>query len=186
MVFFLRAKKIGAHEIKCIHSTCIYIHFRFQDIANKSKDELINLGFPQFTIEDFHETFMGVVNKLNGQCTLTELLESFNDQGLSDYLVVYLRLIVSGFLQKEEEFYSNFIEGERTVKEFCNQEVEPMGKESDHIHIIALTSCLGVPVRVVYMDRGEGENCTEHNFPEGSEPVVTMLYRPGHYDVLYK
>lgn len=33
-----------------------YIHFRFQDIANKSKDELINLGFPQFTIEDFHET----------------------------------------------------------------------------------------------------------------------------------
>ena len=22
-------------------------------------------------------------------------------------------------------------------------------------------------------------------FPEGSEPVVSLLYRPGHYDVLY-
>ena len=28
------------------------------------------------------------------------------------------------------------MEGGRTVAEFCNTEVEPMYKESDHIHII--------------------------------------------------
>ena len=60
-----------------------------------------------------------------------------------------------------------------------------MGKESDHIQIIGLTSALGVPVRVEYMDRGEGDQCNHHHFPEDSNPVVTLLYRPGHYDILY-
>ena len=39
-------------------------------------------------------------------------------------------------MQLEGEFYQNFMEGGRTVAEFCNTEVEPMYKESDHIHII--------------------------------------------------
>lgn len=44
-----------------------------------------------------------------------ELHTLFNDQGYSDYMVVYLRLLTSGQLQKDEAFYSCFIEGDRTV-----------------------------------------------------------------------
>ncbi len=58
-----------------------------------------------------------------------------------------------------------------------------MGKESDHIHVIALTAAIGVSVRILYMDRGQG---AAHDFPEGSDPKIHLLYRPGHYDVLYK
>lgn len=61
-----------------------------------------------------------------------------------------------------------------------------MYKEADHIHISALTGALGVPVGVVYMDRGEGSEVNEHVFPEGSDPMIYLLYRPGHYDILYK
>lgn len=50
-----------------------------------------------------------------------ELQRLFNIQGYSDYVVVYLRLITSGQLQREAEFYQHFIEGDRTVKEFCHQ-----------------------------------------------------------------
>ena len=60
-----------------------------------------------------------------------------------------------------------------------------MGKESDHIHITALTNATGVPVRVQYMDRGGGKEINAHDFPEGSHPHVHLLYRPGHYDILY-
>ncbi|OWF53351.1 ubiquitin thioesterase OTUB1-like [Mizuhopecten yessoensis] len=158
---------------------------RFKEVATRSKDELVSLGFPQFTIEDFHDTFMDVVEKVGTPCTTKELHETFNDQGISDYLVVYLRLLVSGYLQKKADFYQNFIEGGRSVKEFCNQEVEPMGKESDHLQVMALTSALGVAVRVVYMDRGESGQCNHHDFPEESSPSVYLLYRPGHYDILY-
>ncbi|PIK36640.1 putative ubiquitin thioesterase OTUB1 [Apostichopus japonicus] len=158
---------------------------RFKEIIEKSKDTLISLGCPSFTLMDFHDTFMEVVNQLEEKPSLSELVATYCDQGMSDYLVVYLRLLTSLELQKEAEFYQNFVEGNRTVKEFCSQEVEPMYKESDHIHIIALTSYLGVGVRVVYLDRGENQKVNHHDFPEGMPPQIALLYRPGHYDVLY-
>lgn len=66
-----------------------------------------------------------------------------------------------------------------------SQEVEPMYRESDHMHAIALTSALKVGVRVIYLDRGEATP-PAHDFPEGCPPSVNLLYRPGHYDVLYE
>lgn len=68
------------------------------------------------------------------------------------------------------------------------QEVEPMGKESDHVHIIALASTTLVPVRIEYMDRGNATtpSINHHDFPEASNPRIFLLYRPGHYDILYE
>lgn len=60
-----------------------------------------------------------------------------------------------------------------------------MYKESDHIHIIAICNALSVGVRVEYMDRGDGEEVKAHDFPEDLKPKVFLLYRPGHYDILY-
>lgn len=64
---------------------------------------------------------MEVVTQIEEKPSLSELLGTFCDQGMSDYLVVYLRLLTSAELQKEADFYQNFFEGNRTVKEFCSQ-----------------------------------------------------------------
>ena len=78
-----------------------------------------------------------------------------------------------------------------------------MGEESDHVHITALSDALGVPIRVVYLDRSScdtgGVSVNHHDFvptvgenPNTSSssgtisPFITLLYRPGHYDILYK
>ena len=46
---------------------------------------------------------------------------------------------------------------------------------------------LAVPVCVLYMDRGDSESSAVHLFPDdATNPVLYLLYRPGHYDVLYK
>ena len=112
------------------------------------------------------------------------------------------RLLTSKQLQLEGEFYQAFMEGGATVASFCSTEVEPMYKESDHIHIIGetktvakasnfdqlfpgLTAAAGIGVRVVYLDRGEGDSPIHHDFPEGTTPSLHLLYRPGHYDILY-
>lgn len=90
------------------------------------------------------------------------------------------------------------------MAQFCKSAVEPMGEESDHVHIIALSDALGVPIRVMYLDRSScdsgGISINHHDFvpasgdvssdcgAAGSEikiPFVTLLYRPGHYDILY-
>lgn len=60
-----------------------------------------------------------------------------------------------------------------------------MFKESDHIHIMAASAAINTGVRVVYMDRGTSKSVTEHDLPEGIVPSVHLLYRPGHYDILY-
>ncbi|XP_030378694.1 ubiquitin thioesterase otubain-like [Scaptodrosophila lebanonensis] len=168
-------------------------YHEFRKLAESSKDRLAELGFQRFTLEDFHETFMDVITRLNptspgekepGQLQ-SELHRIMNEQGYSDYVVVYLRLIVSGKLQEDAEFYQNFIEGNYTIEEFCHQEVEPMYKESDHIHIIALCKALRVGVRVEYLDRGGSSTANTHDFPEGLDPMVYLIYKPGHYDILY-
>lgn len=162
--------------------------------------------------------------------TIGELFRLFNDQGHSDYVVVYLRLITSGELQNNVNFYQGFIDGQLSMEDFRRQEVEPMYKEVDHIHVIgeyktvtantmlktlfvknimfsfvsasiaALCKALKVRIRVVYMDRGLGGavitedkdtdklKCHEHNFPDEEsteDPKLYLLYRPGHYDILY-
>ena len=61
-----------------------------------------------------------------------------------------------------------------------------MYRESDHIHVIAITKAINVGVKIVYMDRSEQDETTEHCFPEDSIPKLNILYRPGHYDILYQ
>ena len=63
-----------------------------------------------------------------------------------------------------------------------------MYHESDHIHVIAITKQTGIKVRIQYLDRGSDTEATAHDFPDeeaGSNPDVHLLYRPGHYDILY-
>ena len=161
----------------------------FFKMMENSKVQLIDSGFPKFTVEDFFETFMEVLKRVrdlkNVLDAKKELHTLFNEQGYSDYMVVYLRLLTSGQLQRDQDFFSCFIEGGRTVSDFCHQEVEPMYKESDHIHIMAACAALNTGVRVVYMDRGNSKSNIDHDIPEGTTPSVHLLYRPGHYDILY-
>nr|ACO10355.1 Ubiquitin thioesterase otubain-like [Caligus rogercresseyi] len=158
---------------------------KFKQVIIPSKEIMASLGFPSDTIlEDFYDNFMEALDKCENM-NQKELTEMFNDQGVSDYIVVFLRLLTSMQLQKDADFYMNFMEDHLSVSEFCKAEVETMYKESDHIHVIALTAATGVNVRILYLDRGSNKEASPHDFPEGSDPKVHLLYRPGHYDVLY-
>lgn len=162
---------------------------KFIKFTKTSKDELIKLGLPSVTIEDFYDVFLEVLlNIKDGLIENSEqLLERFCEQTTSDYIVVYFRLITSGYLQQNAETFSNFIVGASNIIDFCKTEVEPMYKESDHIHVVAITSALQVRTRIIYMDRADGA-VNAHDFPDQDPPTkcrIHLLYRPGHYDVLY-
>ncbi|MBA0682700.1 hypothetical protein Goari_024396 [Gossypium aridum] len=148
-------------------------------------------------------------------------------------VVMFFRFVTSGEIRKRSEFFEPFILGltNATVEQqlfpyafltvlqvvycdnvynieqfrstFCKSSVEPMGEESDHVHITALSDALGVPIRVVYLDRSScdigGVSVNHHDFLPTSgdksnakggstvpvKPFITLLYRPGHYDILY-
>lgn len=166
---------------------------RFRQLAFDLKEKLVQLGYLDFTVEDVRDTVLEVVENVRKNGDEQILMESFTSISYSDYFVAYLRLFTSAHLQLNSAFFENFIEAGKSIKEFCSSEVEPMTRESDNIHITALSQATGVPVRVIYMDHSEKSSLTIHEFG-GSEtsssdefqPMITLLYRPGHYDLLYK
>ncbi|CAL4999991.1 unnamed protein product [Urochloa decumbens] len=153
------------------------------------KKTLLSLGYIEFTFEDFFSIFV-------------DLLESVL-QGHE----APIGFVTSGEIQRRSEFFEPFISGltNSTVAQFCKVSVEPMGEESDHVHIIALSDALGVPIRVMYLDRSSCDtgnlSVNHHDFipsgnacegdaamtstPAAEKPYITLLYRPGHYDILY-
>ncbi|GMF22046.1 unnamed protein product [Phytophthora lilii] len=67
-----------------------------------------------------------------------------------------------------------------------------MGKECDQPQIAALTDALQVGVKIEYLDGSAGPGQDLQSYvcspatPATHEPVtITLLYRPGHYDILY-
>lgn len=161
------------------------------DVAKSSLDNMLKMNYPPVTADDFCEVFLSVVSLIKDKTISNseQLLEKFTQQAVSDYVVVYLRLITSIHLQLNEETYSNFIVDSPNIQDFCKTEVEPMYKESDHLHIVALTSALKVCARIIYMDRGPSDSVNIHDFTgeqtESKNPTLHLLYRPGHYDILY-
>lgn len=62
---------------------------------------------------------MSVVNSVEHSTSAKDLVETFRDDGMSNYVVVYLRLIASSQLQSESEFYQNFLDGGKSLVDFC-------------------------------------------------------------------
>ena len=83
-----------------------------------------------------------------------------------------------------------------SIDEFCKAEVEPMYKECEHVQVTALTEYLGIHTSIAYLDGRsfDAESgismvnfCEDMTASRGSNLIiVNLLYRPGHYDILYK
>ncbi|KAI4368539.1 hypothetical protein MLD38_017085 [Melastoma candidum] len=178
---------------------------RIKSNVEECRKTLQGLGYVDFTFEDFFSLFIEQLDSvLQGDETSIspeELLHRSQDPSVSDYVVMFFRFVTAGEIRKRTEFFEPFILGlaNTTVEQFCKSSVEPMGEESDHVHIIAVSDALGVPIRVVYLDRSSCDNgvinINHHDFipstSSGSSenppiPFITLLYRPGHYDILYR
>lgn len=183
---------------------------RFINVINESKNRLISLGYEEFTFEYFYDTLIALLNELFTNYTRESLLASFQEDGESDYYTWFMRLLTSLSLRQEADRYMPFINMSEDssyictdMESYCKREVEPMGKECEQMQIIAISELLGVVIIIEYLDGKElqeqntGVNktlglsiveCGEGHISEGFEAArkVHLLYRPGHYDILYK
>jgi len=163
---------------------------RFTELCKKWKETLLRLGFPELTTGDFCEAMETMLESIrDGTKNLEFLIDDLRNEEIANYYVAFTRLITSGYLRENSELYSGFIEGGRTLDQFCRDEVEPMWKDCDHLSIIALVNSIDVPIRIEYMDQTQAPNGGWHHdiIPKpDEEPKLHFLYRPGHYDILYK
>mmetsp|Transcript_17237 Transcript_17237/g.51603 ORF Transcript_17237/g.51603 Transcript_17237/m.51603 type:complete len:384 (-) Transcript_17237:269-1420(-) len=180
----------------------------------EARQKLLDSGYQELVFEDAQDFLLTQLNNINAGpegMTAEVLLINMRDDMVSNMIVSFLRLATSAEIGSRAEFFAPFILGmtadELSVEAFRQRCVEPMGEESDHVHIVALSDMLQVPISVLYLDRSmdtvgaDLSAVNRHDFvpealaeaakggsPEAvaqATPRVHLLYRPGHYDIMY-
>ncbi|KAI6711622.1 hypothetical protein JHW43_005834 [Diplocarpon mali] len=127
------------------------------------------------------------------------LWQQFNKLEVSNSIVYHLRLLASSWMKANPILYQGFIPDSSGVEGYVKNTLMPVNQEIDHLGVTLLIDVLlkpiGFSVEIVYLDRSPGAQVNSHIFqPEDangiptnpSGPMIHLLYRPSHYDILYK
>ncbi|KAK6859557.1 hypothetical protein PG995_003193 [Apiospora arundinis] len=158
-------------------------------------------GFDPLVTEDFTDITFELMEELiqamtKGADPMVLLMERFNEVMTSSAIIYHLRLLAASWLKGNFAEYEAFIPGD--VNSYCQEWVLPVDREIDHLGMVLLFKVLLNPANMVleiaYLDRSEGDQVNVHRMPEEAngkdaasvEPMIQLLYRPGHYDILYR
>ena len=150
-------------------------------------------GYDELTLEIFFETTRDFIADLSTAEILHDDLSQEN--AVSDYATWFLRLVAAAHLKHHVSQYVPFLGVElvddeayqaQVMTQFCATKVEPMGCECEDVQIMALAEALQCQVFIEYLDGHSATQVTQHVFgPQTAIYKIHLLYRPGHYDVLY-
>ncbi|KAK4447455.1 peptidase C65 Otubain-domain-containing protein [Podospora aff. communis PSN243] len=155
--------------------------FVFQDMADE-------------TIELFHRILRLVDNR---DLALAELFNSFNNPDIANSILYHIRLLASSWLKGHPDAFSAFITSDLGVSGYSTETIERPNIEIDHLGMMLLVEVLLKPVgfvlQVAYLDRSVGSQVNTYRFPEEATnrhvselgPIIHLLFRPDHYDILY-
>ncbi|WWD03518.1 hypothetical protein V865_001570 [Kwoniella europaea PYCC6329] len=193
-----------AYLVRVLHSndSQLEANLAYENIQ-RALPAMEHCGFDKDLYEEFLDPLLALIRSFaeEGESTSTEygIVQSLQDPERSNCIVVALRLITSSYIRTHSDLFSPFLLSPTTflplsTDDFCRSEVEPCGKEADHAQIMALAEALNVGIRIAYLDRSDlgseadsvinwvefGKDTSEQGRP------LTLLYRPGHYDVVTK
>eukprot|EP00611_Tribonema_gayanum_P017742 TRINITY_DN3058_c0_g1_i1.p1 TRINITY_DN3058_c0_g1~~TRINITY_DN3058_c0_g1_i1.p1 ORF type:complete len:285 (-),score=88.45 TRINITY_DN3058_c0_g1_i1:33-887(-) len=162
---------------------------RLVDKVKESCQTLLSLGYEEVSFDMFSAELLEALEGI--ESTTPESLEAkFNEDGGSgEYIMWFCRLLTSAFIKSHPSRFESFLIGD-TVDTFCTREVEPLGVECEQLQIIALCEQLDIGVRIEYLngedfDASKGLDAVPVNMDGGREAAAELLFRPGHYDILY-
>lgn len=154
-------------------------------------------GYSEISLEIFHDTLVDFWKQLP-QINPDELHKELNEENsTSEYCCWYLRSIAATYLKADPDRFLPFLLAEDSteiqymdVGAFCSSQIDPMGSEATQITVLAVAEALNVRVEVEYLDGHPFQGqLTKHTFGPSSMDksdvvTLTLLYRPGHYDIL--
>lgn len=152
---------------------------------------LLAVGYDEMMLETFHDSFVDLMERIvEGKLTADQLHDELNQEtSTSDYCTWYLRAVTAAHLKLHADRFLPFMEGAMDLDTFCKANVEPMGKECEHVQVLALAEAFSLQVIVAYLDGHDLVNgkVVQHEFgpQENARGTLSFLYRPGHYDILY-
>ena len=202
---YYRAFLFALVEHLCKKSTTIEELKRIRDYVGRSIEDVVKCGYDRFTIDMFHEEMVDLLTavakeKETSSSISTSLHHRLNEENAtSDYCVWYLRVITSAYLKSDPDRFVHFLDDPSyiDVASYCAKEIDPMGKECSMVGVLALAEAFQINVDIEYMDGRcfdgtDNQKLVKHSFGNDSKSSddstlrITLLYRPGHYDILYK
>ncbi|EKF28667.1 otubain [Trypanosoma cruzi marinkellei] len=184
VVFSLLESMIGNSELTA----------RYLEQATELRKKLIE-DYGDF-VEDFCDAAIAVIRQIeSGACTTSEELYALATSHDSEYVIYFYRYAVSNYIRSHKDDFLPFVMGlnYENVEDFCRAEVDAVSSESDNVQVVAFARCFHLKIVVEYLDGSAGTRTTRHSFSGDTSDtddntclVVTLLYRPGHYDLLYK
>ncbi|OBT79251.1 hypothetical protein VF21_01854 [Pseudogymnoascus sp. 05NY08] len=163
-------------------------------------------GYQEWLFEDMREEVLNLLRDLAATVHVPPTPDSdslillrFIDEEISNAIIYYFRLLASAWLKANAVTYRDFIPDGLGVDNYSKNMIEPAKTEIEHLGMTLLIDVLmkpvGIAVEIVYLDRSEGTDVNSHIIQAEDEsgtpihagaPMVHLLYRPGHYDILYK
>ncbi|MEN2498790.1 MAG: OTU domain, ubiquitin aldehyde binding [Marteilia pararefringens] len=143
-------------------------------------------------MEIVDEAMQSILSK-KGVIALEDIFDIFNDDMISNSIIVILRYCTTSYLLAYQDDCFPFIDFENylNMKDFTQKEVEPMGQEADNLQITALIKSLDLDVTIFDVNASVrnnislikiNEECKNHL---NKDVPIFLLFVPGHYEILY-
>ena len=156
---------------------------------NESKELIKRNGYDWSFIEDFynifylefHHCFNSIETK--GVSVRDYLDNLFSDKEKGNYLIYFIRFCTAAFLKENSFLYEVYVDG--AFENWVSSEVEAIDHEADQIQIMACVNYFDIGVKIEYLHPNKNEVM---KFPEDKpedQIFITVLFTPGHYDLLY-
>jgi ubiquitin thioesterase protein OTUB1 len=178
---------------------------RLRSIVSDARDALASLGYDASTTGDFADAADELLARVpafaaaGAAAGVAALAVAFAEDGAATWATYYARLLTSLQLRAEPDALLPVLEADHPallaaadpVAAYCEAAVEPAWVEADAPQVAALAARLRVPTFVAYTDAAaSAAAATVLSFGPSADapdaaPPVWLLYRPGHYDLLY-
>ncbi|GAB7351899.1 hypothetical protein MBLNU459_g2441t1 [Dothideomycetes sp. NU459] len=172
-------------------------HAKFleEETRLRSLSNLINLaGYDHTMLDDFADETYDLLRKCRGWINVPnaedKLVHAFNDEGVQNSIITHLKHMTAAWMKTRPDEYAPYLLP-YTVDNYCDLYIVTHRPEIDHPGISALTDVLlkpaAIALSIMYLDRSAGSEVNIHDFAPGLIAIATifLLYRPGHYDLLY-
>ncbi|KAK2741357.1 hypothetical protein FQN57_005641 [Myotisia sp. PD_48] len=144
-------------------------------------------------VEATEEVFARIANAIEEESQDESfLVDAFNNEYNSSAIITHFRLMTSAWMRLNPERYAPFLQ--IPLEQYCASTIDTVKTEIDELGLQGLAdgviAASGFSLEVMYLDRSEGNEVTVHSLTPGNLPrpdfeTITLLYRPGHYDILY-
>merc|ERR1712228_1020100 len=162
-----------------------------------SLHRILKFGYESFTIEDFYYAFMDELQFYQKKIENPEYtapdkqgntaIARMANPNIAQYLIFWARMMASLHMRENQKDYEMFIpQNKGGFAAWLKSDVEALKSEADHLQTVALSKSIDVPITIYCLENIQKGGPQKVETIDKRKSCYDILFRPGHYDVLYR